>query len=67
MANELSAANKKPGTVASITFTPEQRETLESHTGLKGLTGIDLVDLDAEARTKLAPGLVRVTAVVMCW
>lgn len=58
---------KKPKTVAEVAFTEEQRKHLEATTGLVGLTGLKLVDLDASARDKLSPGLVRVTAVNMCW
>ena len=59
---------KKPNRpLVEITFTPEQREALEKGTGLTGLTGMHLVDLDSEARNKLSPGLVRATAMVMCW
>jgi hypothetical protein len=53
--------------LVEIAFTKEQRESLEKATGLQGLTGMRLVDLDADQRTKLSPGLVRVTAMVMCW
>jgi hypothetical protein len=54
-------------TIAEITFTEDQQQTLEDASGLKGLTGLRLVDLDATAREKLGPGLVRVTASLMCW
>jgi hypothetical protein len=58
---------KNPSLVAEVTFTDEQREALEKATGLSGLTGIRLVDLDAIGRDRLSPGLVRVTAMAMCW
>ena len=62
-----SVAAPPSKTVVEITFTDEQRRTLEAASGLKGLTGMKLVDLDTNARAKLQPGLVRATVAVMCW
>ncbi len=64
---ESTDAPKKPNTIAEVTFTDEQRKALEKASGLVGLTGVRLVDLDAAARDRLSAGLVRVTAVAMCW
>ena len=64
---EPVARQKPHGTVAEISFSADQQKTLESATGLKGLTGLYLVELDSIDRARLSPGLVRATMAVMCW
>jgi hypothetical protein len=58
---------QRPGSLVEILFTDEQRRALEQATGLENMLGLRLVDLDASSRAALSPGLVRVTAMVMCW
>ncbi|WP_152618479.1 hypothetical protein [Leisingera sp. ANG-Vp] len=56
-----------PKTIATIDFSAEQRKQLEAASGLDGLTGLTLVDLDKEARDRMSPSLVRATVAVLCW
>jgi len=53
--------------VATVKFSEEQRRALESSSGLSGLTGLNLVELGAEERARIMPGLAKAIVTVLCW
>jgi hypothetical protein len=65
--NPGGQASDEHKTLVEIPFTEEQRDMMERASGLTGLTGVRLVDLNRDARMKLSPGLARATVTVLCW